>query len=180
MQMVSQALDRSFGRLARSTRSNSFVRIEYKPRRVWPRPLPGACRKRSWYASGSAQRAACATPSSESTASVQCAGGCPLSGRRWTRSRRRLADWMPSMPSCLIPVPRCESREYLIVNTSTPSRMSLAWSSRWPARSSSRGYPMLRTHQGQGQCVPAAGRFCRPVQCSFVQRSARQLGFKVG
>jgi hypothetical protein len=41
MQMVSQALDRSFGRLARSTRSNSFVRIEYKPRRAWPRPLPG-------------------------------------------------------------------------------------------------------------------------------------------
>ncbi|MFZ0190138.1 MAG: hypothetical protein WAL72_24730 [Streptosporangiaceae bacterium] len=41
MQMVGQALDRSFGRLASRTRSNSFVRIEYSPERVWPRPLPG-------------------------------------------------------------------------------------------------------------------------------------------
>lgn len=41
MQMISQALDRSFRRLASQTRSNSFVRVKYKPNRVYPRPLPG-------------------------------------------------------------------------------------------------------------------------------------------
>jgi hypothetical protein len=41
MQMISQAIDRSFGRLASRTRNNSFVRFEFKPKRVYPRPLPG-------------------------------------------------------------------------------------------------------------------------------------------
>jgi hypothetical protein len=41
MQMISQSLDTSFGRLARSTRNNSFMRFEYRPSRVYPRPLPG-------------------------------------------------------------------------------------------------------------------------------------------
>jgi uncharacterized Zn finger protein (UPF0148 family) len=40
-QMISRALDQSFGRLASRTRNNSFVRVEYKPSRVYPRPLPG-------------------------------------------------------------------------------------------------------------------------------------------
>ena len=41
MQMVSQALDRSFGRSAGRNRSSSFVRLEYRSMRVRPRPLPG-------------------------------------------------------------------------------------------------------------------------------------------
>lgn len=41
MQMISQAFDRSFGRLASRSRNNSFIRVEYKPSRVYPRPLPG-------------------------------------------------------------------------------------------------------------------------------------------
>jgi hypothetical protein len=41
MQMISQSLDQSFGRLARNSRNNSFVRFEYRPSRVYPRPLPG-------------------------------------------------------------------------------------------------------------------------------------------
>jgi len=41
MQMIGQVLDRSFGRMASLTRSNSFLRIEYKAKRVRPRPLPG-------------------------------------------------------------------------------------------------------------------------------------------
>ena len=40
MQMISQSLDESFGRLARRSR-NSAVRFEYRPSRVYPRPLPG-------------------------------------------------------------------------------------------------------------------------------------------
>ena len=41
MQMISQSLDKTFGRMARQSRNNSFVRFEYKPSRVHPRPLSG-------------------------------------------------------------------------------------------------------------------------------------------
>jgi len=41
MQLVSQALDRSFGRLSHRNRGSSSIRIEYRTKRVWPRPLPG-------------------------------------------------------------------------------------------------------------------------------------------
>ncbi|SRR5260221_10434250 len=40
LQMISQTLDRTFGRMASRSR-NSFVRFEYKPSRIYPRPLPG-------------------------------------------------------------------------------------------------------------------------------------------
>ena len=43
MQIISQALDQSFGRLTSRPRNNSFVRFEYKPHQVYPRPLPGIC-----------------------------------------------------------------------------------------------------------------------------------------
>jgi hypothetical protein len=41
IQMIGQALDQSFGRLASRARGNSFVRFEFKPDRIGPRPLPG-------------------------------------------------------------------------------------------------------------------------------------------
>jgi hypothetical protein len=57
VQMVGQALDRSFGRLASRTRHNSFVRVEYEPNRVYRDRYRG-CVKSSSCASESAQRAA--------------------------------------------------------------------------------------------------------------------------
>ena len=41
MQLVSDMLDKSFGKTARSTRNNHFVKISYRSKPFYPQPLPG-------------------------------------------------------------------------------------------------------------------------------------------
>lgn len=41
MQLVSEMLDKSFGRMAQSTRSNRFVKVSYRSKPFYPQPLPG-------------------------------------------------------------------------------------------------------------------------------------------
>lgn len=41
MQLVSDALNKSFGSMARSTRNNRFVKVTYRSKPFYPQPLPG-------------------------------------------------------------------------------------------------------------------------------------------
>lgn len=41
MQLVTKALDKSFGSMARSTRNNRFVKVTYRSKPFYPQPLPG-------------------------------------------------------------------------------------------------------------------------------------------
>lgn len=41
MQLVTNALDKSFGSMARSTRKNRFVKVTYRSKPFYPQPLPG-------------------------------------------------------------------------------------------------------------------------------------------